>query len=285
MVRLTAAFTLVELLVVISITALLIGILLPALSRIRDSARTVQCASNQRQIVIGLLAYASDFGDEFPPDGPTNAINWHDPERIGLYVPGTVLEPDEPRERRTDGIGFGVYLCPSDTSRQPGRSYNMNRWASSTRFIALAQADRMGEHFDASVPHATATLLMADQWANDRASLGFAATGLLGANRPRNTPGMRFARLSPLWFDARSSEYPPGTFGQFPSMLAYTRHGPNDDPAVPEGAINIGYVDGHVALNRHDDLYRWEGDRPVSTLDTLWSPADAFYEQQAAGGP
>ena len=63
------AFTLVELLVVVSIIALLVAILLPSLRAARESARRAACLSNLRQLSMGALAYAGDFGGEFPYRG------------------------------------------------------------------------------------------------------------------------------------------------------------------------------------------------------------------------
>ncbi len=60
-------FTLIELLVVIAIIALLMGILMPALSRVREQAKTIMCRSNLNQYGIGLRMYL-DENDYFFPD-------------------------------------------------------------------------------------------------------------------------------------------------------------------------------------------------------------------------
>jgi len=59
-------FTLIELLVVISIVAILVSILLPALRSARATARDMACLSNERQILIGTIAYTSDYNEYFP---------------------------------------------------------------------------------------------------------------------------------------------------------------------------------------------------------------------------
>jgi prepilin-type N-terminal cleavage/methylation domain-containing protein/prepilin-type processing-associated H-X9-DG protein len=64
--RKSRAFTLVELLVVIGIIALLISILLPALSKARKQAGTARCLSNLRQVAMGFQFYANDYKGALP---------------------------------------------------------------------------------------------------------------------------------------------------------------------------------------------------------------------------
>jgi prepilin-type N-terminal cleavage/methylation domain-containing protein/prepilin-type processing-associated H-X9-DG protein len=74
-------FTLVELLVVIGIIALLIAILMPALSRAREQTQRVSCLSNQRQLGMALMMYVNENKGSFPFAAvgalPEDWIYWH----------------------------------------------------------------------------------------------------------------------------------------------------------------------------------------------------------------
>ncbi|MCW3058828.1 MAG: prepilin-type N-terminal cleavage/methylation domain, partial [Capsulimonas sp.] len=65
-------FTLIELLVVIAIIAILAAILFPVFAKAREKARQISCASNMKQLALGLLQYNQDNDESMP----TTNIIW-----------------------------------------------------------------------------------------------------------------------------------------------------------------------------------------------------------------
>ncbi|MCD4831120.1 MAG: type II secretion system GspH family protein [Anaerohalosphaeraceae bacterium] len=113
------AFTLVEILVVISIIALLMGILMPALVAVRKSSKKMICATNLKQISLAINLYAEDYSDniikagEIPESGSEEGLLglWH----IALlpYVAesfsGDLMEEDYSK----------LWFCPEDKDPYP----------------------------------------------------------------------------------------------------------------------------------------------------------------------
>ena len=92
-INVTKGFTLIELLVVISIIALLLSILLPALSKVKDQAKFILCQSNLRSYGIVGVMYATDNGGslpypwasiynalDLPGEGGARQCRWHNPK-------------------------------------------------------------------------------------------------------------------------------------------------------------------------------------------------------------
>jgi len=120
------AFTLVELLVVIGIIALLISILLPSLSKARESANRTACLSNIKQITLAFIMYTTENKGYFPfcalnanPQLPEDFVWWTQASMpyIGEHGIGPYL--------KLSPTNYKVMVCPSDQTdfRKRGGGY------------------------------------------------------------------------------------------------------------------------------------------------------------------
>jgi prepilin-type N-terminal cleavage/methylation domain-containing protein/prepilin-type processing-associated H-X9-DG protein len=143
--RLRRGFTLIELLVVIAIMAILMGLLLPAVQKVRETAARMSCANNLKQIGLGLHGY-HDANNVFPPgyiDGNTDPNSTPDNDLGPGWGWASFLLPHLEQGNVynqinfSQGVGFGsnsaisqqplaIFQCPSDPYQQAFPVYDSN---------------------------------------------------------------------------------------------------------------------------------------------------------------
>jgi len=115
--RIRGGFTLVELLEVIGINALLVAILLTALSRAREQGRQVKCLSNVRQLGMAILQYTNDNRGVYPFHADGNGEHpedwiWWQLDRVSDFAYGAIAK--YLGATNNNSVQLDLYRCPSD---------------------------------------------------------------------------------------------------------------------------------------------------------------------------
>jgi prepilin-type N-terminal cleavage/methylation domain-containing protein/prepilin-type processing-associated H-X9-DG protein len=111
-------FTIVELLVVISIIAMLAALLSPALQTSIQKAKSIKCVSNLQQIGVSVAQYMADpnNNNQFPPIYNTGVSNTN----VSSYTTNTVSGSLQPLQCLSNyGATMALLTCPSDTAPDP----------------------------------------------------------------------------------------------------------------------------------------------------------------------
>ncbi|MFW6059713.1 MAG: type II secretion system protein, partial [Phycisphaeraceae bacterium] len=258
-------FTLVELLVVISITALLIALLLPALSAARRQARTVACLSNLHQHSVAFELYAGDFDGYLPNrdaywasfmkighwDGlfgrPQAVTDYMDSARAtacpeamdltnnynGTQTVGQALDEnggeygDNQYAHHHSTYGINVFLLgEDDTPNPPGGLY----YGSGVGFYARGEED---------VVTPSQSLYLADAWSFGGPSTAVTQLSeLLGYEQPGSKGGLAL-RLQ--WRNGLQARYIQGNER---NEQPHTRHSGR--------SVNGWFIDGHASTLSQD---------------------------------
>jgi prepilin-type processing-associated H-X9-DG protein/prepilin-type N-terminal cleavage/methylation domain-containing protein len=272
-----AAFTLIELLVVIAIIALLIAVLLPALSAARRQSQAVACRATLHGIIVGVLAYSSAEKDSVIPAYNMTGVSG------GVTNPFDGWGPILDRDRYVLGEEQslrGPFCCPltldvpgmrqTQTGDEPDNPLGFMDWPT---VVTISQ------NYAATIPGRGFTkVIRVGYWINGDNPVGIPRvfeqgihfTGSIGYGPDPEGKIMQPNRLSDCPIPSRLIALADGLYS---GGQTATRLGQRDErigyrhPGRPTSA-NVAFADGHVAAVPGDRFPRRASD--VLSVDAAW---------------
>lgn len=263
-------FTLIELLVVISIIAILMAIIMPALSTAREQARRIQCLSQLKDMGTMLNLYIADNNGRMVSAGYYGGGRWWD--QLGRYYGKTTNNSGENR------YGFKVFMCPTqwnmtDVSKM-GPGFNKdNANDDGTVDLGPSHMYNYNTHFACPYDPATKTKSFPQYWWTKHSSIQTPSTLPVFWDRDAYVPIPKAVGYGNPHYNL----YKFGWAGGDPRSLRHSESG----PAANHGK-NISYLfaDGHASamgLWPYEDTlskpepkeYYWEYFHPRRDLDVL----------------
>ncbi len=225
-------FTLIELLVVIAIISLLMAILMPALGKARETARTSVCLSQIRQITLGAISYASQNKGHLPPNHNNASNSYGCVDQPYTWTPGPHVGFYALSERY---VSFNLFFCPSNNVPNLSNKTALTAPAGSpagTRHARGGYMWRFVRDNDSSPNNSVPGTTFAGLARLDQGQI------IPGIARPLSPSRTAYAGDQLLGYRSNVTPFNLGTAGQ-----------------VHKTGANVGYYDGHAQYRNIALLY------------------------------